>query len=181
MDIFEAIAKRYSYRGEFTSAPVPRSDLHKIVQAGIQAPSGCNEQVVSFVIIDNAQLLEQISRIIVKPVCATARAMIACVMDPRPVNQGLSFAVEDCAAAVENMLLAITALGYAGLWLDGVLRHENRAAQIGELIGVPTDKILKIIIPIGVAATPGMQREKLAFNQRAWFNRWGKMPAMFEK
>jgi len=58
MDIFEAIAKRYSYRGEFTLAPVPRSDLEKIVQAGIQAPSGCNEQVVSFVIIDEAQLLD---------------------------------------------------------------------------------------------------------------------------
>ena len=38
MDIFETIANRYSYRGEFTVAPVSRSDLKKIVQAGIQAP-----------------------------------------------------------------------------------------------------------------------------------------------
>jgi nitroreductase len=175
MDIFEVIAKRYSYRGEFTAAPVPRSDLEKIVQAGIQAPSGCNEQVVSFVIIDNAQLLEQIAGIIVKPVCATARAMIACVIDQRPVYHGLSFAVEDCAAAVENMLLSITALGYASVWLDGALRLENRAAQVGELIGVPPDKVVRIILPIGEASTPGIQREKLPFNQRAWFNRWGEI------
>ena len=33
MDFFEAVAKRYSYRGEFTDAPVPRGDLEKIVQA----------------------------------------------------------------------------------------------------------------------------------------------------
>ncbi len=174
MDVFEAIEKRYSYRGEFTETPVPRSDLEKIVQAGIRAPSGCNEQVVSFVIIDDPQLLEKISRIIVKPVCVTARAMIACVIDHRPVYHGLSFAAEDCAAAVENMLLAITALGYASVWLDGVLRLENRAALIGELLGVPPDKVVRIILPVGVASTPGTQREKLPFSHRAWFNAWGK-------
>ena len=126
-------------------------------------------------IIDDPQLLEQIARIIVKPVCATARAMIACVIDPRPVYHALSFAVEDCAAAVENMLLSITALGYASVWLDGALRLENRAARIGELIGVPPDKVVRIILPIGVASMPGIQREKLPFNHRAWFNRWGKI------
>jgi nitroreductase len=170
MDIFEAIAKRYSYRSEFSKTAVPRSDLEKIVQAGIQAPSACNEQVVSFVMIDDQQLLGQIAAIIDKPFCATARAMIACVIDQRPVYNGLSFAAEDCAAAVENMLLAITALGYAAVWLDGVLRVENRAARVAELIGVPPDKIVRIILPIGVPSTPGTQREKMPFNQRAWFN-----------
>ncbi len=173
MDIFEAIAKRYSYRGEFGDTPVPQSDLEKIVQAGIQAPSGRNEQVVSFVIIDDAKLLAQISQIIVKPVCATARSMIVCVIDPRPVYNGISFAAEDCAAAVENMLLAITALGYASVWLDGVLRLENRAARIGELIEIPADKTVRIVLPIGVPTQPGSQKEKLPFNQRTWFNRWG--------
>ena len=172
MDVFEAIAKRYSYRGEFTAEPVPRSDLEKIVQAGIQAPSGCNEQVVSFVIVDDPQLLAKIAAIIQKPVCATARAMIACVIDPRPVRMGISFAAEDCAAAVENMLLAITALGYATVWLDGVLRAENRAAMIGQVLAVPPDRSVRILLPIGKAATPGAQGQKLPFSRRAWFNGW---------
>ena len=53
MDLFDAIAQRYTYRGSFTPAPVPRDDLVKIVQAGIQAPSGKNEQTTSFVIVDD--------------------------------------------------------------------------------------------------------------------------------
>jgi nitroreductase len=173
MDVFEAISKRYSYRGEFTETPVPREDLEKIVQAGIQAPSGKNEQVVSFVIVDDLALLAQISRIIDKPVCATAHALIVCVVDLRPVYNGYSFAAEDCAAAVENMLLAITTLGYATVWLDGILRLDNRAARIGELLGVPTDRNVRIVLPIGVPAVPGVQKEKLPFKQRAWLNRWG--------
>ena len=137
MDLFDAIAKRYSYRGDFADSPVPRADLEKIVQAGIQAPSACNAQVVSFVIVDDPQLVRQVAEILDKPFCLTAKAMIVCVADPRPVYSNLSFAAEDCAAAVENVLLAITALGYASVWLDGVVRAENRAVRLGQLLGVP--------------------------------------------
>jgi nitroreductase len=173
MDLFDAIAKRYSYRGEFTDSPVPRKDLERIVQAGVQAPSACNAQVASFVIVDDPQLVSQIAEILAKPFCLSAKAMIACVADPRPVYAALSFAAEDCAAAVENMLLAITALGYATVWLDGVLRAEDRAARVGRLLGVPPDRTVRIVLPIGVPAAPGVQRERLAFSERAWFNRYG--------
>lgn len=171
MDLFEAIAKRYSYRGEFTDAPVPREDLKKIVQAGIQAPSAKNEQVTSFVIVDDPERLGEIARIVDRPVCHTARAMIVCVSDPRPVFGQLSFSAEDRAAAVENMLLAVTALGYATVWLDGVLRRGGIAERIGKLLGVPEPLTVRILLPLGVAATPGSQAGKLPFDRRAWFNR----------
>jgi nitroreductase len=173
MNLFDAIASRYSYRGEFTDAPVPRADLEKIVQAGIQAPSACNAQVMSFVIVDDAQLVRQIAEILEKPFCRTAKAMIVCVADPRPVYSSLSFAAEDCSAAVENMLLAITALGYASVWLDGVVRAEGRAARLGQLLGVPSDRRVRVVLPIGVPVEPGAQRDRFPFADRAWFNRYG--------
>jgi nitroreductase len=173
MDLFDAIAKRHSYRGEFTAAPVPRADLEKIVQAGIQSPSACNQQVATFVIVDDPRLLGQIAEITDKPVCRSAKAIIVCVADPRPVFANISFAMEDCAASVENMLLAITALGYASVWLDGVLRTGDRAARVGRLLGVPADKIVSILLPLGIPVEPGQQRERLPFGERAWFNRWG--------
>jgi nitroreductase len=173
MDVFEAIARRYSYRGPFTDAPVPQEDLRKIVQAGIQAPSGKNEQVISFVIVDDPDLLQRVAQIVERPACRTAKAIIACVADPRPVFEGFSFAAEDCAAAVENMLLAIAAMGYATVWLDGVLRLNNIAEKLGDLLGVPRGKEIRIVLPIGVAAEPGTQREKLPFAKRAYFNRFG--------
>ncbi|MFZ5829737.1 MAG: nitroreductase family protein, partial [Planctomycetota bacterium] len=101
MDLFESIARRHSYRGEFERRPVPRADLEKIVQAGIQAPSGKNEQTTSFVIVDDPKLLGQLAAAIRRPVCNTAAAMIVCITDSRPVFEGMSFYLEDCAAAVE--------------------------------------------------------------------------------
>jgi nitroreductase len=174
MDIFETIEKRYSYRGDFKQTPVPREHLLKIVEAGIRAPSACNQQVVSFVVVDDAQLLAKMAEILGKPVCNTARAAIVCVTDPRPVFSDMSFALEDCAASVENMLLAVTALGYASVWLDGVLRVENRAEMVGSLLGVPKEKTVAVVLPLGVAVAPGVQRERLPLDERAWFNKWGK-------
>lgn len=173
MDVFEAIEKRHSYRGVFADTPVPREDLRKIVGAGIRAPSACNAQIATFVIVDDPELLRQIAAILDRPVCNTARAMIACIEDPRPTYKGIAFSAEDCAASVENMLLAITALGYATVWLDGVLRRDNIAKMINELLGVPPDKSIRVLLPIGVAAEPGKQKEKLPWEQRAWFNKYG--------
>lgn len=174
MDVFEAIEKRYSYRGPFRDIPIPREHLRKIVEAGIRAPSGKNAQTTSFVIVDDPQLIRRIASLFEnKPVCTTAKAMIVCVTDSRPVMGNVSFHVEDCAAAVENMLLAVTALGYATVWIDGALRYNRIAERIGEMLGVPPDLHVRVLLPIGVPAEPGQQREKLPFEKRAWFNRWG--------
>ncbi|MGA2066122.1 MAG: nitroreductase family protein [Thermoguttaceae bacterium] len=173
MDLFEAIARRYSYRGPFTAAPVPREDLRRIVEAGIRAPSAKNEQTTSFVIVDDPGTLARVAAMLDRPVCDTARAVIACVIDPRPVLPGISFAVEDCAAAVENMLLAVTALGYATVWLDGVLRRDQIAERIGRLLGVPEERTVRVLLPLGVPVEPGRQREKLPLAHRAWLNRYG--------
>ena len=173
MDLFQAIAKRCSYRGRFTAERIPRETLTKIVQAGIQAPSGCNAQVVSFVIVDDPQECRRLAEIVDRPVCNEAVAVIACVADPRPVYEDLAFTAEDCAACVENMLLAITALGYASVWLDGVLRREGKADRVGRLLGVPEGHEVRILLPLGVPAEPTVQREKLPFTQRAWFNHYG--------
>jgi nitroreductase len=171
LELFETIAARHSYRGEFKQDAVPREDLLKIVQAGVHAPSACNEQVASFVIVDDLKLVRQIAAIIGKPVCQSARAMIVCVADPRSVFADVSFAEEDCAAAVENMLLAITALGYATVWLDGALRAEDRAAKIAKLLNVPAGHVVRVVLPLGVPVEPICQREKKPFAERAWFNR----------
>jgi nitroreductase len=178
MDTFEAICKRHSYRGGFTSEPVPREDLRKIVDAGIRAPSGKNAQTTTFVIVDDPDLVKEIGGLHARNAAMQqARAFIACIVDraPDPVFEEHDFVVEDCAAAVENMLLAVTALGFATVWIDGWLRLDGHAETIGKLLGVPADKIIRVLLPLGKPTTPGEQKEKLPFERRAWFNRYGRL------
>ena len=175
MDVFEAMAKRHSYRGPFQDQAVPREDLRRIVQAGIQAPSGRNAQTTAFVMVDDPNLIARIQQMhSANRAMQEAAAYIACIVDKNPeVSYGThSFQIEDCAAAVENMLLAVTALGYASVWIDGWLRAEERAERIGALLGLPEDKIVRVILPVGVPVESHQQKEKKPFEERAWFNRY---------
>jgi nitroreductase len=175
MELFETIAARYSYRGAFDQTPVPREHLEKIVLAGCQAPSGVNAQTTRFIIIDNPELLRAIGELAPgRPVLHSCTAMIVCLIDTHPeeVYRRHSFQVEDCAAAVENMLLAITALGYASVWIDGWVRVDNRAEKIGKMLGIPADKCVRVILPLGVPTEEYPRKSKLPFDRRAWFNRY---------
>ncbi len=177
MELFEAIKKRQSYRGQYKDIQIPRPDLEKIVQAGLDAPSGKNAQTTEFVVVDDPSLAAKIAAMhTANKAVQQAKAFIACICDVQPeaVYEGYSFQVEDCAAAVENMLLAITALGYASVWVDGWLRLEGRAAAIGNLLGLPQSKAVRILLPIGIPCQEYKQPAKKPFAERAWYNGYKK-------
>ena len=176
MDVCEAISRRHSYRGQFTEKAVPRADLRLIVDAALKAPSGKNAQTTTFLIVDDPGLVGKIGAMHERNrAMRQAKAMIACIVDrdPEAVHEGHNFQVEDCAVAVENMLLAITALEYATVWMDGWLRTKGRAGEIGRLLGLPEEKVVRVLLPIGVPAEKRAPKEKRPFEERAWFNRYG--------
>jgi len=175
MDFFEVVKKRQSYRAGFSVEIIPRESLRKIVQAGLDAPSGKNAQTTEFVIIDDPVVIDEIRMLHGhNTAMQQATAYIACIIDrvPEAIYEGHSFQVEDCAAAVENMLLAISALDYETVWIDGWLRVNSHAERIGALIHLAHDKIIRVFLPIGRASESYAQPQKKAFTERAWFNRY---------
>ena len=113
MNTIQAIMTRRSYRGAYTDAPVPREDLRRILEAGLAAPSGCNLQTTSLVGVDDPAILKELHAVLNKPNMAGAPAAICVLTQPEISRAGVSFHVQDYAAAIENMLLTIHALGYA--------------------------------------------------------------------
>lgn len=177
MELFEAIHRRHSYRGPMAKDPVPHGHLEKIVQAGICAPSGKNAQTTEFIIIDDPQLIEQLNNLHpANKAMQQATAMIACIIDQRPekIYEGYDFQVEDCAAAAENMLLAITALGYASVWIDGWLRIENRAETVSQWLNLPDKKKIQILLPVGRPLELWPQKERFPFKQRVHYNTYSQ-------
>lgn len=177
MDLFTAIEERLSYRGGFKSEAISTSDLIKIVEAGLKAPSGKNAQTTNFVIINDANKLREIQSLHpTNRAMREAQAYIACIVDdvPDAIYEGHSFQIEDCAAAVQNMLLAITALGYGSVWIDGWLRLKNRAETIGQWLDLPKGKVVRVLLPIGIPTEAGVKKQKKAFHQRAAFNTYRK-------
>ncbi len=169
MDFFDVVSQRFSYRKALDPSPVPLKDLKQIVQAGVDAPSGANGQTTGFIIIQDPEVVGKINRMPgANGSMASAPAYIALYFKklPEEIYPGMTFHVEDCAAATENILLAATALGYATVWIDGWLRNEGRAEEIGKLCGLDDEKIIRILIPVGKALEEQARKKKKGFDER---------------
>ena len=167
MELLETIFARHSYRGRFSAEPVPREHLRLILEAGLAAPSGCNKQTTSVIAVDDPVLLEKLRAVIDPPVGETAPAMI-CVLTRRIIAyRDKCFAVQDYSAAIENMLLTITALGYQSCWIEGHITDDDR-------IGEPEEYELICMLPVGIAEEAVVPPRKRPFDERAWLNRFGE-------
>lgn len=173
MELHETIQRRHSYRGPYAHDPVPRETLRLIAEAGLKAPSGMNAQAVSLVIVDDPGVVGELTAILDKPRLDPVPAYIVCAIDETPSIRDMNFGVEDCAAAVENMLLTITARGLASVWLDGCLRAEARAERIATLLNIPATLTVRVVLPVGVPEERHEPKDKKPFAERAWFNRYG--------
>ena len=140
MDALEAIRKRRSVR-KFTGEIIPRADLEKIVDAGRLAATGSNHQPWEFIVVTNREMMDQLT--LVGKWMRTAGAIIAVVLDPYS-----RWWLEDGSAAIENMLIASTALGYGSCWVEGdALPREE---EFKTLLCIPKGKRLLALVPVGV-------------------------------
>ncbi|MBQ3169183.1 MAG: nitroreductase family protein [Clostridia bacterium] len=174
MNTLDAILKRHSYRGEYLSAAVPREHLSLIMQAGLAAPSGCNKQTTSLIAVDDPEVLKKLHAVIDPPIGKTAPAAI-CVLTRRIIAyRDRCFSVHDYSAAIENMLLAITDLGYQSCWYEGHITDTDRIGdKMAKILGVPDEYELVCFLPIGVAKDEVRCPRKKPFDERAWFNGFG--------
>jgi nitroreductase len=152
MDTLEAIRTRRSIR-RYTDAAVPKADLATIVDAGRLAATGSNKQPWDFVVVTDRAMISRFT--VSGPWIEKAAAVIVVVLDP-----ATRWWVEDGAAAIENMLLASTSLGYGACWVEGdALPREDLFKSI---LGVPADRRVMALMPIGVPAeTPSPEKKPL--------------------
>jgi len=135
MDALEAIHTRRSIR-RFRDAPMPEDLVEQILRAGMMAPSACNKQPWRFVVIDDEELLAEIPKINPNAAMAAKAPLSILVCGDLKLEHPSGYWVIDCAAAVQNMLLAAHALGLGAVW-TGVYPRQQRIDALGRLLGLP--------------------------------------------
>ena len=179
MDLKEAIYTRRSVR-EFTAEPVSESIIRGLIDAAIQAPSAVNQQPCSFCVVRDKDVLATISReakahmVRTTPVGLMSHHFSEILNDANfhifyhaPVLILIStvtempWAVEDCALAAENLMLAARAaqlgtcwIGFAQSWLG---TPEGKA-----LVKLPTayKAVAPIIVGHPKSAPPPVPRKE---------------------
>lgn len=162
MDVFEAMRKRHSVRSFQSGREVPAEAVDRLLLCACQAPSAGNVQPWRFVVVREAELRRKIAAAalgqgfvaqapVVIVVCADLEAH-ASSYGRRGVEL---YSIQDTAAAVQNILLAATALGLGTCWV-GAFREEEAARALR----LPSHVRPLALIPVGYAACEGSQPRK---------------------
>ena len=110
----ETILARSSYRGEYQNIPVPREDLIAIMEAGLAAPSGCNQQTTSIIAIDDPAVLTDVKKIITRPNLQSVPALICVLTQEIASYRGNSYHVQDYLGVPEDYrLICVLPVGIA--------------------------------------------------------------------
>lgn len=150
MELFEVIKKRRSIRS-FSDLPVEWSKIVQILEAGSLSPSSGNVQNWRFIIITDKKLKNEITEACLEQEWMnTAPIFIVVVSDDVMIEKlygkrGKNFyAIQNCAAAIENMLLATTNLGLGTCWV-GAFEEE----AVKRTLEIPKYANVEAILPIG--------------------------------
>jgi len=156
MNILEGIYSRRSIRN-FTDKPVEQRDVLEIIKAGTWAPSGLNNQPWRFVIIRSSGVRNSLARLtrygtIVKnaPICIAVFVDRDAMYDNAKDHQAMG-------ACIQNMLLAIHALGLGAVWLGEILKN---AEAVRLLLELPDTNELMAVVALGHPASRDQQSQR---------------------
>lgn len=158
--MLEVIKNRRSIR-KFKDIPVEEEKLHEILEAARVAPSGNNTQPWNFIIVKSPEMRRRLAEVSHNQMwMANAPIHIVCVADIRCRVKGddvislddesplLEFKklIRDTSIGIEHLVLEAENQGLGTCWIAW---FEPR--EVAELLGVPVDKYVQAIIPVGYA------------------------------
>lgn len=144
MNIREAIFCRRSVR-TFLEKEVDDNIITSLLEDAMAAPSACNKQPWEFYVIKNKEIQDKIkSRIMYSKYNSPIMIIVAGNNELSLTKDNNDFWIQDCSAAIENILLSAVSFGLGTCWC-GLYPVEKRAQRIKDLLELPNN-----IIPLGI-------------------------------
>jgi nitroreductase len=140
----EILFARRSIR-RYTDEPLTGEEIQTLLEAAMAAPSGSNQKPWHFVVVTDRQTLQDLAD--AHPygkMLGHAAAAIAVCGDPSISD----WWVQDCTAATENILIAVSALGLGAVWI-GCHGRAEREQAIRSVLGIPKEIGVQSLISIG--------------------------------
>lgn len=143
----DTIFKRRSIR-QYTDENITSEQLELLLRAGMAAPSAHNKQPWEFIVVNERENLNYLAdnhpyaKMLKKaPLC-----IIVCGNKEKQPLEG--FYVQDCSAAIQNILLQAQDMGLGSVWI-GLHPYEELMDVIRNKFNVPENVVPIAMISIG--------------------------------
>lgn len=148
MEVKEALLKRRSCR-KYLDKKVDKEIILELMKAAMSGPSARNKQPWAFYVITDEGKLEQLRGVAPSfNFNSTCHIVVCGDMSKRITTKPEDFWIQDCSAAIENILLRATSLGLGTCWC-GVFPVEERINGVKEILSLGDNYMPLGLIHVG--------------------------------
>ena len=161
MEVFEAIAARYSVRG-YKADPVDDDILGRVLEAARRAPTAANRQPFRLVVVHTRGRETELTRIYGRPWFVQAPLVVCVVAVPGEAwrrSDDKPYDEVDATIAMDHLVLAATALGLGTCWIAR-LRPGCRARGAGPARRRRADRLHAPGLPRQAGGRPAAGRSR---------------------
>ena len=169
MDVFEAIATRYSVRG-YKADPVDDDTLRRVLEAARRAPTAANRQAFRLIVVHTRGRETELSRVYGRPWFLQAPLLVCVVAVPGEAwrrSDDKPYDEVDATIAMDHLVLAATALGLGTCWIAA---FDPAAAR--EVLGLPDDVEPIAFTPLGYPDKPSPGSGRRPLEELVRYERW---------
>ncbi len=123
------------------------------------APSGMNAQPWRFVVVREQATKDKLASGFNKMIAKAPVVIVVCGKTTNKIGGTNNNWTADCAAATENLLLAVEALGLGAVW-TACYPYDERMNPTIEALGLPDNVKPYCIVPIGYPAGKDKPKDK---------------------
>lgn len=159
MELKEAMLKRRSVR-KFTAQPVTEDLIKEMLHAAMSGPSACNKRPWDFYAVTNEAVLEGLRKTSHFSNFKAPLAIVVCGnLDRALPGDSAPFWIQDCSAAIQNILLRVVDLGLGAVWC-GVHPVKRSVSVVKEVLNLGEHRIPLGLLHIGWPAEEHEARDQ---------------------
>jgi len=157
--MLDAIANRASCRA-YKPDPVPNEMIDELTRAALSAPSASNARPWHLIVVKDQAKRDTLATVHqYASFCTDSPVVLVVCADE---SKSSHWWIEDCSAAIENVLIQATDLGLGTCWIGirgGDERGHEREERVRNLLGIPPDIRVAGLIAIGFPVSPPPPKE----------------------
>lgn len=143
MDIFEVLTTRRSIR-KYSEKKIEDQDLELILKCAMLAPSAKNQQPWQFIVVTSTEKKTELATATPHTHMAKNASAVIVVCGDMTKETAPGFWVQDCSAAIQNILLAARGKNIGSCWC-GIHPEKERETKVKNMLELPEQ-----VVPLGM-------------------------------
>lgn len=157
---------------KYQDRDVPKEVVKDLLEAAMAAPSAVAKDPWHFIVVRDAITRKKLAEALPngKMLNDSPVGIVVCGDMEKAHDKQISYMLQDCSAAIENILLAVSALGLGAVWL-GVHPREDRIARVRAIFGLSENIVPVSAIAVGWPAEKPVARTRYndgAVHEEKW-------------